>query len=111
LNEQSQGEQLVRAIVNFPKYFAGFLLGFFVIVLVELDMTALLLAAVALGFAVDSVFWGVFFFLVAWVLLRTLSPLMMIGQAIQNVANNIILHANRMANRVNPPPPIQPPHE
>jgi hypothetical protein len=90
-------EQLVRAILGFPKFFVSFLLGFVVIVLVEVDMTAVLLASVVLGFAVKSALWAIFFFLVAWVSLRALSALGLIGQSIRNLFEAVVYHANHTA--------------
>lgn len=95
---ETASEQLVRAILGFPQYIASFLVGFVVIVLIEADMTAILLAAVALGFAVKSVLWATFFFLVMWVVLRALSALALIGQSLVSLRSAVIYHADHERN-------------
>ena len=69
--QPSVGEQIIRALVGFPKYAVAYVLGFYLI-LTDVDMTTLAIIGVLVGI-LTSPLWGVVAALTLWLLFRTLS--------------------------------------
>lgn len=88
----SLGEQLVRAIIHFPKYLIEFVGGFILSILTDLDLTILTLFGVAVGFLTQSVWWALVLFFGLYVTLRAVGG---ISDAIRDLASATYRLANR----------------
>lgn len=68
--QPSAAEELVRALVGFPKYAAGWVLGLITAILTDLNITTIAVTGVAVGLATSSVLTGLAVFFVVYSLLR-----------------------------------------
>ena len=75
MQSRSVFEDLWIALKGAPTYLLGYVVGFVVFILSDVDVTTITLAAVALGFALSSVWWGLAAFFVLYVFARTIGSL------------------------------------
>lgn len=88
----SLSDQLVRALVGFPKYLIEFVGGLIVAILTDLDLTILTIFAVAVGFLVHGIWLAVALFFGLYAVLRTVGSL---GDGLRDIASA----GYRLANR------------
>lgn len=69
--EPSLAENLVKALVGFPKYIVEWFVGLLIVTLNDLHITTLAVTGVAVGFASGSVLIGIAAFFVAYTASRT----------------------------------------
>lgn len=98
--EQSLGEELIRALVGFPKYAIQWVGGLVVAVLTDLHMTAITVTAVLLGVAIGSVIWGVTGFFLIYSLSRVVGNLAnSVGFGLQDVASKLYTAAYLLSDK------------
>lgn len=112
-DEPSLVQQIAKAIEGSPSYLVAWLLGFVVITLSEVTMTALAVAAILFGFLTHNVLLALVVYLFAYVLARVVNNIASsIGQGLSllsrqvNNSNQILLQfgeANKETDtRANP---------
>jgi hypothetical protein len=82
------GEELIRALVGFPKFAIGWVVGLIVAIITDLHIATLAVTGILAGFVFHSALVGVFAFFVAYSASRIVSY----------IANAIGMGTNRLAD-------------